>query len=115
MGHSAVHSDNPLCCPVVETLRLLGGKWKPMLIHQLLEAPQQFGQLQRRLSPISHKVLTEQLRELESAGLVARDVGEERVVTVTYQLTESGQALRPVLDSMFAWADVFLAEADSTV
>ncbi len=95
--------NNPLSCPAVETLHLISGKWKPMLLHSLLQAPSRFGELQRLLAPISHKVLTEQLRELEHDSLVQREISDANVVTVTYSLTERGQSLRPVLDSLYDW------------
>ena len=95
--------ENPLSCPAVEALLLFNSKWKPMLLHRLSESPARFGELKRLLAPISHKVLTEQLRELESDDLVEREISDTNVVTVTYSLTQLGRSLRPVLDSLYEW------------
>ena len=100
--------NNPMSCPAVEALQLFNSKWKPMLLHRLSESPARFGELQRLLKPISHKVLTAQLRELESDGLIEREVADARVVTVTYSLTALGQSLRPVLDDLYRWGEEHL-------
>lgn len=95
--------ENPLGCPVVETLALISGKWKPMVIHVLASEPQRFGALKRLLTPISQKVLTEQLRELEADGLVSRQCSGDRVLEVTYSLSDYGRTLTPVLDALYEW------------
>jgi DNA-binding HxlR family transcriptional regulator len=95
--------DNPLACPVVSTLGLIRGKWKPMVIHILIEQPMRFGELKRMIAPISQKVLTEQLRELEGVGIVQRDVRDEKVLNVTYSLTDYGKSLAPVLEALYLW------------
>lgn len=97
--------DNPLGCPVVSTLNLIRGKWKPMIIHVLIEKPLRFGKLKIAMLPISQKVLTEQLRELESAHIVQRDVFDEKVLNVTYSLTAYGQSLSPILDALYLWGE----------
>lgn len=100
------HSENPLGCPVVSTLGLINGKWKPMIIHILTEKPRRFGQLKKLMSPISQKVLTEQLRELESTHIIQRDVFDEKVPNVTYSLSDYGKSLAPVLDALYVWGEV---------
>lgn len=97
--------ENPLGCPVVSTLGLISGKWKPMVIHVLIEQPMRFGKLKSVMSPISQKVLTEQLRELESVHIVQRDVFDEKVLNVTYSLTHYGKSLAPVLDALYLWGE----------
>ena len=96
-----IEAENPLGCPVVSTLGLISGKWKPMVIHILIDQPLRFGQLKNMMSPISQKVLTEQLRELESTLIVQRDVFDEKVLNVTYSLTDYGHSLAPVLDALY--------------
>lgn len=98
-------SENPLGCPVVSTLNLIGGKWKPMVIHILSRNDQRFGQLKRSLKPISQKVLTEQLRELERNGIVQRDVINGKIPNVTYLLTSHGRSLVPVLEALYTWGE----------
>lgn len=97
--------ENPLACPVVSTLGLISGKWKPMVIHILIEQPKRFGELKRMMSPISQKVLTQQLRELESADIVQRDVFDEKVLNVTYSVTDYGKSLSPVLEALYLWGE----------
>ena len=98
--------ENPLGCPVVSTLGLISGKWKPMVIHVLIEQPMRFGKLKNKMSPISQKVLTEQLRELESTHIVQRDVIDEKVLNVTYSLTDYGKSLAPVLEALYLWGEI---------
>ena len=98
--------DNPLACPVVSTLGLISGKWKPMVIHILIEQPKRFGELKRMMSPISQKVLTEQLRELEGAGIVRRDVFDEKILNVTYSVSDYGKSLSPVLEALYLWGNL---------
>ena len=99
------YSENPLGCPVVSTLGLISGKWKPMIIHVLIEQPLRFGKLKKTLSPISQKVLTEQLRELESNHIIQRTVIDEKVLNVTYSLTDYGKSLAPVLEALYLWGE----------
>jgi len=98
-------SENPLACPVVATLDLFRGKWKPMVIHILIEKPMRFGELKKLMSPISQKVLTEQLRELEGNRIVQRDIIDGKVLNVTYSLTDFGQSLAPVLEALYIWGE----------
>jgi len=98
--------DNLLGCPVVSTLSLISGKWKPMVIHILTEHPMRFGQIKKMMSPISQKVLTQQLRELESAHIVQRHIIDEKVLNVTYSLTQYGKSLSPVLEALFLWGEM---------
>ncbi|MDE6979780.1 MAG: helix-turn-helix transcriptional regulator, partial [Helicobacter sp.] len=83
-------------CPVETTLNLIGNKWKLLIIHDLLLGKRRFGELKRSISTtknqgISQKVLTQNLRELEDANLVARKVYAEVPPKVEYSLTELGQ------------------------
>jgi len=105
MSEKFIDRDNPLRCPVVSTLSLIGGKWKPMVIHILADEPKRFGELKKLLAPISQKVLTEQLRELERDKIVQRQVFDGKVVNVTYSLTELGLSLNPVLASLYVWGE----------
>jgi len=79
-----------------------------MIIHLLTEKPQRFGEIKRAMHPISQKVLTEQLRELEATNIVTRDVFEERVLNVTYSLSALGKTLSPVLDAIYNWGETNL-------
>ena len=91
-------------CPVADTLKLIGGKHTPKILHCLALADHHFLELLRALPEISRKVLTEELRSLESNGLVLRtELGDERK-RVRYELTRKGRGLASILGQMFAWA-----------
>ena len=90
-------------CPVATTVRLIGNKWKLLILRNLLVRPWRFNELQRSLEGISQKVLTESLRSMESDGIVIRTVYAEVPPRVEYSLSELGETLRPILDAMQAW------------
>lgn len=91
-------------CPVADTLKLIGGKHTPKILHCLALADHHFLELIRALPQISRKVLTEELRSLENSGLVLRtELGDERK-RVRYALTSKGRGLAGILGHMFVWA-----------
>lgn len=90
-------------CPVATTVRLIGNKWKILIIRNLLDSPQRFTQILETVPGISKKVLTDNLRELESDGLILREAFAEMPPRVVYSLSALGLSLRPVLDAMAAW------------
>lgn len=85
-------------CPIATFTVLLGNKWKLMIIRDLLQKETFFGELQRDLYGISHKVLTENLRALEADGLVKRTVYDGVPARVSYTMTEFGMSLAPIYD-----------------
>jgi DNA-binding HxlR family transcriptional regulator len=87
-------------CTVEESMRLLGGRWRLLIVYFLLERPKRFNELRRDLPAISQRMLTLDLRALEEAGLVRRTVFPTVPVTVEYQLTEDGKRLVPVVKVM---------------
>lgn len=89
-------------CPVATVLTLIGNKWKILIIRDLLSGTKRFGQLQRSIG-CSQKVLTDNLRELESTGLISRKVFPEVPPRVEYSMTKIGLTLSPVLDAMAMW------------
>lgn len=94
-------------CPVETTLQLIGNKWKVLIIRDLLDGTKRFNELMRSLTGISQKVLTSNLRDMESADLVLRTVYPEVPPRVEYALTETGRSLQPVLDSMTIWGTAY--------
>ncbi|MFB5268292.1 winged helix-turn-helix transcriptional regulator [Paenibacillus enshidis] len=88
---------------VGETIRVLGGKWKLSLLHELVEQTRRFNELRRALPDISQKMLTQQLRELEEEGLVERKVIPDNPPKVEYSLSAYGQTLRPLFAVMLDW------------
>ncbi|MDX2191239.1 MAG: helix-turn-helix domain-containing protein [Bacteroidota bacterium] len=93
-----------ISCPVTATMKVLGGKWKPILINAIyLTAPARFGELKRSVKGITQSMLTQQLRELEEDGLIHRKIYAEIPPRVEYTLTEFGLSLSPIIQSMAEW------------
>ena len=91
-------------CPALLTLRVLSGKWKTRILWALRPSAKRFGQLRRALPDVSSKVLTSQLRELESAGIIRRTTFKQGAVTVVdYEYTPYGKTLIPALDALGEW------------
>lgn len=95
-------------CPVATTLRLIGGKYKALILWQLTPGVLRFSQLQRLISDATPKMLTQQLRELEKDGLIRREVHPVVPPRVDYSLTPLGRSLRPLLESMYRWGSDYL-------
>ncbi|MEN3939965.1 helix-turn-helix domain-containing protein [Prosthecobacter sp. SYSU 5D2] len=92
-------------CDVEELLRLIGGRWKVVLIRELENGPRRHGQLLRSLTGITQKMLTQRLRELETDGLIQRrDFLEGRVKLVEYSLTEWGCNVMEIIMHIHHWA-----------
>ncbi|MCZ4272345.1 helix-turn-helix domain-containing protein [Maritalea porphyrae] len=90
-------------CPVVFAIGQLGGKWKLIVLHNLVDGPMRFGELRRAIPDITQRMLTLTLRELEEDGIVNRKVFEVVPPHVEYSMTDLGQQLAPVMDSLRAW------------
>lgn len=90
-------------CPIELTMRTIGGKWKIPIIWQLTRGTRRFGELRRTLPNITQKMLTTQLRELESAGVVHRKVFPVVPPHVEYSLTDTGRSLKPIFNAMCKW------------
>ena len=90
-------------CPVSAALRAFGGKWKPLILNELKHGPVRFGQLRRRLPEVSHKVLIEQLKQLETTGLITRTLHREAILRSEYTFSALGETLKPALDSLADW------------
>jgi DNA-binding HxlR family transcriptional regulator len=106
-------SKKAVSCPVEQTLEIIGGRWKVLVIHELLAGTRRFSELQRALIGVTHRTLTQQLRELEQAGIVRREVFGEVPPKVEYSLTPLGRSMRPVLMAMHQWAVDHTAEIPS--
>lgn len=95
-------------CPIEACLEVIGGKWKGGILHYLLDGPRRFGELRRHLPLVTQRMLTNQLRELEQAGVITRTVYAEVPPRVEYALTEHGRRLGPILALMREWGDGYL-------
>ncbi len=92
-------------CPDVErAFSLLGRKWASLIIHVLSDGPLYFCELERAIPSVSARMLTERVKDLESAGIVSRTVYTGTPVRVSYQLSEKGRALIPVMKGIEKWA-----------
>lgn len=97
--------DAPLPdCGVARFLMLLDGPWATLIVRELLRGPRRFTELRTDLPGISAHTLTNRLRRFEAHGIVTRTAFAEIPPRVEYELTALGDQLRPVLDSMGAWA-----------
>ena len=93
---------------------MISERWKVLIIRDLLDGTKRFGELKRSLEGISQKVLTANLRSMESAGLVSRKAYAEIPPRVEYSLTETGRSLEPVLNAMIDWAADYLRNSAET-
>ena len=97
-------------CPVETTLLVIGDKWKVLILRDLIEGTKRFGELKNSIGSVSQKVLTTQLRDMEAKGLLTRKVYAEVPPRVEYTLTDTGYSLKPVLEAMRCWGEVYQAE-----
>lgn len=101
-------SKEDIHCPVEATLSLIGGKYKSLIIWNLVGKTLRFSELRRDIPSATPKMLTQQLRELEAAGLISRKVYAVVPPKVEYSLTPLGASLRPILESMYQWGASYL-------
>lgn len=90
-------------CPVGSTLHLIGGKYKSLILWHLIRNTMRHGEIQKLIPQATPKMLTQQLRELESDGLLLRKVYPVVPPKVEYALTELGRSLQPILLAMYNW------------
>ena len=97
-------------CPVAMTVSLIGSKWKLLIMRNLLSRPWRFNELQKNIDGNSQKALTEALRSMEADGIVNRKVFPEVPPRVEYSLTELGESMRPIFQSMESWGLAYLEQ-----
>jgi DNA-binding HxlR family transcriptional regulator len=98
-------------CPVEITLALIGGRWKVLILRELLSGTKRFNQLHRALAGVTHRTLTQQLRELEAHRVLRRKVYRQVPPKVEYSLTPLGESLKPILDAMHEWGEAYPQQA----
>lgn len=91
-------------CPVTYTLYKMGGRWKPLIINQLLGGTKRYGELKKAIPAVSEKMLIQSLKELEADKLIVREAKAVVPPHVKYSVSDSGEDLRPVLVAMTQWA-----------
>ena len=99
-------------CPVETTLTLISSKWKILILRDLMPGTKRFGELKKSIGGVSQKVLTAQLREMETDGLVRRTVYPEVPPRVEYTLTALGRSLKPILDAMWDWEEAYQGKVE---
>jgi len=90
-------------CPVTHAIRLMGRRWKPLVLYYLKESPLRFSELRRCVPEATQKMLTQTLRELEQDGLVHRKAYSQVPPKVVYSTTRYGRTLEPILLALCAW------------
>lgn len=90
-------------CPVQHALKFIGGKWRIGILWSMRTSPRRFGELKRDVAGITEKMLIQELRHLESMGVVHRTAYYEIPPKVEYSLTERGKTLIPLLETIIAW------------
>jgi DNA-binding HxlR family transcriptional regulator len=96
------HCD-PAHCPIEVALEVIGGMWKVIVVRELLTGTKRYSELHRGLKHATHKMLAQQLRQLEHDGVIDRKVYPQVPPKVEYSLTALGRELGPLLDSMSGW------------
>ncbi|MGK9168056.1 helix-turn-helix transcriptional regulator [Inquilinus limosus] len=96
--------------PVERALKVIGGRWKAVILYHLFDGPRRLSQLGRTLPEISQKVLIQQLREMEEHGLVHREIFRQVPPRVEYSATALGLSLEPVLRALCDWGQRHAAE-----
>jgi DNA-binding HxlR family transcriptional regulator len=97
-------------CGLDATLRVISGKWKPLILYFLLQAPNRYGELKRAVRGVSDKVLIQQLKELEADGILRRTDYKEVPPRVDYSLTPLGRSLAEALAPLCTWGTENMAE-----
>lgn len=95
--------DCNLGCPVEAALEVIGGKWKGVILYNLLSETRRFNEIRRLIPEVTQRMLTKQLRELEANNLISRKVYAEVPPKVEYSITEYGKTLTPVIQALQVW------------
>ena len=90
-------------CAIIFPIKLIGGKWKPIIIYFIRNGVNRFGKLQKHIVGINKQMLAKQLRELEKDGVLSRKIFPEIPPRVEYSFTPLGESLFPIIDAMSEW------------
>lgn len=94
-------------CPIELSVSLFAGRWKTTILCKLLDGKKRYGELKKLIVGINHKMLTEQLRDLEDAGIIKRYVYPVVPPKVEYELTPLGEGLKPAIEHLQQWGKQF--------
>ena len=95
-------------CPIDAVLQVIGGKYKPIILYHLLEKTLRFSELRRLIPQATAKMLTQQLRELESDGIIQRKIYPVVPPKTEYSITEHGKTLEPIITAMCNWGKIYM-------
>lgn len=91
-------------CPIEYAMNVIGGKWKLLILYYLMtDKVKRYGELKKSIPGITHKMLSSQLKELESEGIILRREYHQIPPKVEYSLTQKGVTLLPILGMMYDW------------
>lgn len=93
-------------CPVAFTVDVIGGKWKSLILFHLMSGTKRFNELRRLMPDVTQRMLTLQLRELETDKVIHREIYREVPPKVEYSLTALGNTLAPLISAMREWGAV---------
>ena len=99
-------------CPAELTVKLIAGRWKIVILWYLFQDVKRFSELRRALTGVTQKVLTQQLREMERDGMIARQVFAQVPLKVEYSVTPLGASLKPVVEAMHQWGAAHASSAE---
>ena len=108
-------NDGVFHCPVEVSMDVLAGKWTVVVLAHLKDEVLRFSELRRRIPDITDKMLTQRLRSLEDDGIVERRVLGDTPPHVEYRLTQEGESLRPVLQALYDWGELWTARRNLAV
>ncbi|MFB6299402.1 MAG: winged helix-turn-helix transcriptional regulator [Halobacteriales archaeon] len=110
-GDTAIWCEGEDWCPITATGTLLGRKWHPVILHQLLEHDRLgYNELLEGIDGISSKVLSESLKHLEEYDLIDRRIVSEQPFRVEYTLTTAGESTEPIIQAMAEWGSTHLTD-----
>lgn len=106
-------TDFSLCPKFEKAFAILGKKWNGLIIDVLLEnGPQRFGELRQKIPVLSDRVLVERLKELETEGIIAKEVSCTESSRLGYLLTEKGEALQYAMEQIQQWAEKWVTSEE---
>src|SRR4051812_38569287 len=100
-------------CPIEVSLEVIGGMWKTLIIRELMNGTRRYSEIHRALAPITHKMLAQQLRDLESDGVLLRKVYPQVPPKVEYSLSVLGKELIPLMGAMKLWGECVLRHREN--
>lgn len=95
-------------CPVVETVKIIGGRWELIILKSLVEKPMRFNEILREADGISSRTLSRILRRLMELGIVKREVLSLQPVTIIYSVTEKGKDIKPIIEALQKWGEKYV-------